>query len=108
MKNPTMKTIQIILYSYFLIKGLKSDKSNISTVEFISPMNKLKVYDGPKFELKSKSKSKYTIRKKSAIIHCQYFLKNNNYLKYFNSNKKKDDLADSFLQGLFYIKKFKL
>ena len=43
MKNPTMKTIQIILYSYFLIKGLKSDKSNIHTIEFISPMNKFRL-----------------------------------------------------------------
>ena len=79
----------------------------LKKVEFISPMNKLKVYDGPKIELKVKSK--YTIRKKSAIIHCKYFLKDNKkYLEIFNSNKKKDDLADSFLQALYYIKKNKL
>ena len=107
MKNPTMKSIQMILYSYFLIKGLKNNESNITNVKFISPMNKLKVYDGPKITLKVKSK--YTIRKKSAVIHSQYFLQNNNkYLNLFNSNKKKDDLADSFLQGLYYIKKNKL
>ena len=70
-------------------------------------MNKLKVYDGPKIVLKVKSK--YTIRKKSAIIHSQYFLDGNKkQLEFFNSNKKKDDLADSFLQALYYIKKNKL
>ena len=33
MKNPTMKSIQMILYSYFLIKGLKNNDSNIHTIE---------------------------------------------------------------------------
>lgn len=107
MRNPTMKSIQIIIYSYFIIKGLKNEESNIKKVEFISPTNKLKVYDGPKLEFKVKSK--YTIRKKSAIIHSRYFLKDNQKrLDFFNSNKKNDDLADSFLQGLYYIKKNKL
>ena len=106
MKNPTMKSIQMILYSYFLIKGIKDNNSNIEKVEFISPMNKLKVYDGPKLEFKVKSK--YTIRKKKGIAHCRYFLENNEKLSFFNSNKKKDDLADSFLQALYYIKKNKL
>ena len=70
-----MKSIQIILYSYFVIKGLKCKNSKIHTIEFISPSNKLKVYDGPKFELKVKSS--YSKRKKSAIIHKKYFLENN-------------------------------
>ena len=102
-----MKTIQIILYSYFLIKGLKNINSSIEKIEFISPMNKLKVYNGPLIECKLKSK--YSRRKYYAIQHTKYFIQNyKNYLDYFNKIKKKDDLADSFLQGLFYIKKNKL
>ena len=103
MKNPTMKSIQMIIYSYFLINGCKNSFSKINNVKFISPMNKLKVYDGPEFELKVKSK--YSQRKKSAIIHSKYFLQNNpKFLSFFNSNKKNDDLADSLLQGLYFIK----
>jgi hypothetical protein len=40
------------------------------------------------------------------------FLKNenhfNNQIDYFNNHSKKDDLADSFLQGLWFIGKQKL
>ena len=61
MKNPTMKTIQIILYSYFLINGMKNNDSPIEKIVFQSPMNKLKVYKGPPIECKLKSK--YSQRK---------------------------------------------
>ena len=48
LKNPTMKTIQIILYSYFLIRGVTDLKENpIQLISFISATNKLKVYQGP-------------------------------------------------------------
>ena len=47
-----------------------------------------------------------------AIEHVKYFLNENNdleNLEYFNKHKKKDDLADSYLQNLFifYFKYFK-
>ena len=103
LRNGTMKSIQMILYTYFLIKGLKNNYSNIHNIEFRHASNKLKVYDGPEFTLKIKSKS--TQRKRSAVIHSKYFLKNNNILlSFFNSTKKNDDLADAFLQGLYHIK----
>ena len=48
LKNPTMKTIQIILYSYFLIRGVTDKKENpVQLISFISATNKLKVYQGP-------------------------------------------------------------
>jgi len=29
-----------------------------------------------------------------------------NHLEYFNKNNKKDDLADSLLQGIYYLSSF--
>jgi len=104
MKNPIMKSIQIIIYSYFAIRGMTDNKTT-SEIVLMSASNKMKVYDGPPIELAVKSK--YTRNKKLAILHTQYILKDVDKLAFFNTHKKKDDLADAFLQGLFYIKKCK-
>ena len=66
LKNPQMKSIQMILYSYFLILGKvigngEITKSYIENIDFCSASNKLKVYDGPKIvlpEKKSRAKKK--------------------------------------------------
>ena len=106
LKNPIMKTIQIIIYSYFLIKGLHSDSSSISKILFYSANNKLKFYDGP--EIKCELSTKYARSKFLGKVYTKYYLKDNKErLEFFNSNKKKDDLADCFLQGLSYIKTVK-
>ena len=61
-------------------------------------------------EIAEKSKKKsvklsYTDKKKMAIEHVKYFLKNDEKnLDFFNKHKKKDDLADSYLQGLYSFK----
>ncbi len=49
----------------------------------------------------------YGDKKKLAIAHANYFLKMQDakYTEFFNSHKKKDDLADSFLQGVYVLKK---
>ena len=104
MKNPIMKSIQIIIYSYFAIRGMTDNKTT-SEIVLMSASNKMKVYDGPPIELAVKSK--YTRNKKLAILHTQYILKDVDKLAFFNTHKKKDDLADAFLQGLFFIKKCK-
>jgi hypothetical protein len=134
LKNPQMKSIQMILYSYFLILGKvigNGDKntSYIDKIDFCSASNKLKVYDGPEIILEEKTKKKknveieeqnielvektktkkntikYADKKRLAIEHAKYFLeKDEKYKDFFNNHKKKDDLADSFLQGLYYIK----
>jgi len=57
-----------------------------------------------------KINAKYTRNKKLAILYTNHFLKErlieDDYDKYneiFNQHKKKDDLSDAFLQGLYYI-----
>ena len=63
-------------------------------------------------ELKKPKKGsalKYADKKKLAIIHAQYYLEKYNpeYIDFFNNNKKKDDLSDSYLQGLYWYKQIK-
>tara|TARA_B100001175_G_C19455636_1_gene613649 strand:+ start:623 stop:1294 length:672 start_codon:yes stop_codon:yes gene_type:complete len=142
LKNPQMKSIQMIVYSYFIMYGkvLSNNENKISDIDFCNASNKLKVYDGPQIILvkknrkkssndsnindfsiiennnhvdevevveKSKKKStklSYTDKKKMAIEHVKYFLKNDETnLDFFNKHKKKDDLADSYLQGLYML-----
>lgn len=89
-----MKTLQGMITQYFIMK-------DISNIHFISSLNKLKRF------VKSKKRRTYKERKKlgihitNDILNCNNILEN--WKDYFNSNKKKDDLADSFLQGVWYI-----
>ena len=79
--------------------------------------NKLKVYKGDvndeELEKINKLKSKYNRNKKLSILHTklivsQHKSNSENWSDFFKSNKKKDDLADSFLMILYYLKKNKL
>jgi hypothetical protein len=56
--------------------------------------------------VKKKPTLKYADKKKLAIAHAQYYVDNTftTYKDFFSSHKKKDDLSDSLLQGLYYIK----
>ena len=44
----------------------------------------------------------YRGRKKTGIVHCDALCPPANH-EFFKSHKKKDDLADSFLQGLYFL-----
>ena len=83
-----MKAVQGLLVQYWLMKGVK--------VECISACNKLKLFH--------QGKTTYAERKKLSIEHTATLL--NQYqlsdVK-FQKHKKKDDLADTFLQGIWYI-----
>ena len=54
LKNPTMKSIQMILYSYFLISGVMNHNNGMK-IHFITASNKLKAYQGPPIEIKTKN-----------------------------------------------------
>ena len=102
LKNPTMKSIQMVLYTYFVEHGYNITSSKIQNVYLFSARNKLKLYDGPKIECNKKSN--YEKRKFLSVEYTKYYIKDNNkLLDFFLNNKKKDDLADSFIQGYYYL-----
>tara|TARA_B100001250_G_C19735534_1_gene760576 strand:+ start:304 stop:984 length:681 start_codon:yes stop_codon:yes gene_type:complete len=92
-----MKTIQGMIMQYFIIK-------QTNDIEFISSTNKLKLF--------TSKKTDYKERKKMGIEYCkETIIKDENLIKWLNifeKHKKKDDLADSFLQGLWYMNNRKL
>jgi hypothetical protein len=95
-----MKTIQGMIVQYFIMSNL-----NVEHIEFISASNKLK-------DCNIKDKQKYSDRKKLGISKCLEILTSyfrfNEHLNYFNLHKKKDDLSDAFLQGLWFINNKKM
>jgi hypothetical protein len=88
-----MKTVQGMLAQYFIMKN-----NNIA-IEFVSSSNKLK-------GLGSDEPMDYKGRKKLGVQCCSEqlssSLNNASWLPFFKSHKKKDDLADCFLQGVWY------
>ena len=96
-----MKTLQGMIMQYFIMCGLEK-------IEMISSQNKLKIYEEYVKEVKENSGNSYKVRKKLGIMLTEHILSVNKELEMYKHmfvGKKKDDLADSFLQGLYYIKK---
>jgi hypothetical protein len=69
LKNPTMKSIQMIVYSYFLVNGICKDDSSIVGLEMINARNKLKVYKGE--PIKCDIKETYKRNKFLAVKYCE-------------------------------------
>jgi len=88
-----MKTLQGMIAQYFIMK-------NTTDIHFISAANKLKDY--------VTTKTTYSERKHKGIELCEELLINNDsfgkQLDMFHTHKKKDDLADCFLQGIWYLR----
>lgn len=89
-----MKTLQGMIAQYFIMK-------NVTDIHFISACNKLKEYTTSK-------QTSYSDRKKKGVEVCEEILINNpqfsSNLTMFEKSKKKDDLADCFLQGLWFLR----
>ena len=110
-KNPRMKSIASTIYDYYLIRGIidrNITKSNIKQVKFMSPSNKLKLADvgdtKELIKLKGDETKTYKLTKSLGIKYCTEMIKHlPNWTTHFNNHKKKDDLADAFLQGVYFI-----
>ena len=70
-----------------------------SNISFVSSSNKLRHYDVPKKTYKERKYSGIEVTR--TILNDNIHL--NEWIIHFNDHKKKDDLADSFLQGLWFI-----
>lgn len=117
LKNPIMKTIQIMVYSYFKIAKMLQEE--IESVCMVNAGNKIKFAfnciqpflkkDGDE-EFNNiptiiNSKSKYKDTKNASIEYVRALLSKKNHIEqktYFDEFKKKDDLADTLLQGLYF------
>lgn len=113
LRNPTMKTISTLLYSYFILRGIidkEITNSNITLVKFVSPSNKLKVDKKTTESLLKKEnidnsknkKEKYKITKNLGIKYCNLLIQEKDK-KILDNYKKKDDMCDAFLQGFQYL-----
>jgi hypothetical protein len=104
-----MRTIQGMLAQMFII-------NKIHTIEFISSSNKLREYLGEKKKKEmdiNLNEEKivnpdYKQHKKDGIIYSNEWLESSyfsHWKPFFNDfPKKQDDLADAFLQGIWYIR----
>ena len=105
-----MKTLQGMLAQYFIMR-------NKTKIVFVSSANKLKGYDleeepDTTVEVEEEptnanASTTYGQRKKAGVKITLNLLNENSYLTswipHFKTHKKKDDLADAFLQGKWYL-----
>jgi hypothetical protein len=116
-----MKTIQGMVAQYFIMKcsiqQQQQQQQQQQHIEFVSSFNKLKNVSNnnttsitqTQYEKPEKTdKAKYNDRKKLGISTCLENLEkthiNDEWVNFFNKHSKRDDLADCFLQGIWYIK----
>jgi hypothetical protein len=85
-----MTSIQGMLTQYFIMKNPSQQ------IQYISAKNKLKEFDV--------DKECYADRKKSGVDICKKHLEGNRtWGEFFSKHKKKDDLADCYLQGCWFL-----
>jgi hypothetical protein len=97
-----MKTIQGMLAQYFI---MKNDENHI---EFVSSANKLSGFISDSVTEKG---TKYKQNKQNGVTLCSQILEKQSSLHSWRSvldTKKKDDLADCFLQGIWFLNKNKI
>jgi hypothetical protein len=116
MENVDMKTLSHVVQMHFLTRlGVSKVQSagdtkirrlyhKRPTIHFVPPELKFKV-------VKEKPDVKKTKRRRTKVIAEKIAIDilskhpNQAYIKYLNSQSKIDDLCDSFLQGLYFLRK---
>ncbi len=90
-----MKSVQSMITQYFVMRGIST---NTIDVIYVSSTHKL---DGISVDT-------YSERKKAGISKCLGILSDTpKWIEYVSKHKKKDDLADCYLQGHWYINQSK-
>jgi hypothetical protein len=95
-----MKMLQGMIAQYFIMK-------NVNKIEFISATNKLKLFKNVKNNENETNENSYKLRKQQGQIVCRSLISFYPCLQLWNQefdkHLKKDDLADCFLQGYYYM-----
>jgi hypothetical protein len=84
-----MFAVQAMIHMYFACRGFRT--------KGVSAIHKL-----DNIATATDATTTYRGRKKTGIVHCDVLCPPSNH-EFFKSHKKKDDLADSFLQGLYFL-----
>ena len=103
-----MKTIQGMIAQYFIMRF-----GDAAHIEFISSHNKLKGFSVATEEPDNEAqKASYKANKSNGVEICRQFFQTNpemaGWNPVFEKSKKRDDLADCFLQAIWYLKTNKL
>ena len=95
-----MKMLQGMIAQYFIMK-------NVEKIEFISATNKLKLFKNIKNNENEISENSYKLRKQQGQRICNslisFYPSLQSWNQEFVKHLKKDDLADCFLQGYYYM-----
>lgn len=113
-KNPTMKSIQMLVYSFFGIRNLHLEKK--IKLHFIAASTKVKLAEKYLKDecdaLRQRYTQKYTYNKKVSVqcvekMILENSIKTEELISNFKTSKKKDDLADALLLALVHRSKKK-
>jgi hypothetical protein len=117
--NPKMRVISGQIQMYYALEKAGQGNGNvkIEKVVYYSPKHKLECYKpqpGDEPIVKKKYATKYAFRKNLAIQHCSRMIKRKGddgeciqdakWIEYFFSKGKADDRADTYTQGIAYIR----
>jgi hypothetical protein len=96
-----MKTLQGMITQYFIMRG-------VPDIRFISATNKLKLFDQKKEAAGGGDKGDegcYADRKKRSMEITRALIAEHapEHIGLYDKHKKKDDLADCFLQGVWWL-----
>ncbi len=92
------------LFDYFVLRGTLDKGKQYKVLKFIDAKNKLTIYEGP--PISCHLKTQYARNKWYSIKYCNWAIRDLPCAtEYFdNFGQKTDDLADCFLQGLWFLK----
>jgi hypothetical protein len=112
MKNPIMKSIQMLVYSFFVYKKILGGSVNID-IKFMSAMCKLKIGKHLTVDIQTKSKSSYIQNKKKAIAYTKHFLplmciNEPEWSHVLTDRKKVDDACDTCLMCIYHFNDLKV
>ena len=113
LKNPTMKSMQMFLYSYYLMNILDTNTIASKKLQCYCAIKKLDMIkylpDTEQTRINTfidTVNNPYQKNKKMSIMMVEVLLQGNTkWLDFFKSHPKQDDLADSLLMTLHYFTK---